>query len=257
MGSEDPHINFVQIFHNSQAGVKTMQLKWPENPELKLVDTMKGSSTFTQAGNITPAHIDGFGLIQRMAHLGGDKVWIVWPPTEWNVRAVRDHHQALGPNRETRVDRWLEILKDPQVFLIRKGDSFFLGASVIHACVSLGPSAHYGEFCWKLQSLDVAKLNMGIFKEGYIQFVADRKQQMKNRQKENSKKLTSVEEGNRDTTRQYEDAYFEACKQFYQGVKGEWDDSDRKAWSAIQEELQSREVKKFLTETDKFMAKIK
>lgn len=143
LSGQDPHLNFVQVYHFSPPpfGVNQLGLAWPVCEGLYFVKGGRGSSTFTQAGNVTPPHIDGFGLMQRMAHLSGDKVWIVWPPTRENITAARDNHKSIGASREGRLEVWLEVLKDPEVFLVRKGDSFILGPCVIHACISITSSA--------------------------------------------------------------------------------------------------------------------
>lgn len=191
-----------------------------------------------------------------MAHLSGDKVWIVWPPTQLNILAVRDHNFAIGPNRETRLDHWLNLLEDPKVFLIRKGDSYFLEASVIHACISLTPSAHYGVFCWQRKSLEVAVLNLDIMKKGYNELERRRKAQMKNRDKEDKKPIEEKDKANRKTLRDEEDDHYFVCHEFYTDTKEEWIESDSIAWAKIKSDGTSNELDSFIADMDEFMAKI-
>lgn len=254
---EEAHINFVQIYHKSPRGIQTLQLYWPITPGLFFVDTMPGTSTFTQAGNITPPHVDGYGLTQRMAHFDGDKVWVVWPPTEENLRMVRDHNLSLGPRRENRLENWMKMLKDPQVFMMRQGDSFFLGASVIHACIAITPGAHYGVFCWRRESLDVAALNLSIFKDNLSALSSEQRKVLKRREVENKKKLSAVEKANRLADREDEDNFFSLSVQFYQGKKTEWVHTDSKAWGQIKKNVgQDEELDKYIKEATAFFKQI-
>lgn len=257
LSGDDPHFNFVQVYHNSPRGLRQLQLSWPVIQKLYFIDNSKGTSTFTQPGNVTPAHIDGFGLTQLMAHLDGCKVWIVWPPIESNLRAIRDHDLAIGPNREYRLERWFEHLKDPQVFLIRKGESVFLGSSVIHACVSVTRSAHYGVFCWERDSLGVAELNVRILQDGFADLRKTRIEQKKIRVKEDKKKTVDpLELRKRKVDREQEDSEYAACSEFYKDCRKEWQDSDRRMWDSMNKDHFSNRLNIFLLNTDKFMGSI-
>lgn len=252
----EAHINFVQVNHKSPLGIQSLQLDSPITPGLFFVDTMPGTSTFTQAGNITPPHIDGFGLIQQMAYFDGDKIWIVWLPMDANLQVVWDHFLSLGPKRENQLENWLRILDDPQLFIMHPGDSFFLGPSVIHACIALTPRAHYGVFCWRQESLDIATLNLSIFKQNHKDLVAEWAEIMRKREKGNKKKLTALEKANRDTDWQEEDNLFHLSMEFYRGEKREWTDTDSKAWNQIRKGWGSDEqLDLFMKEAKAFFSK--
>lgn len=193
-----------------------------------------------------------------MAHLGGHKVWIVWPPTEYNLRAIRDHMRVLGPTRELRLARWLQYLQEPEVFLTRAGDSFFLGPSVIHACISITNSAHFGIYCWRRESLDVAQLNLRILQEGYEDFAKVLTEQRKRRQKEDKEKNVSVERHrNREEDRQLENAHAQLCLEFYQSCKTDWNQNDGQVWRTITMSEQDKEIDKWIPVVEKFMGQIK
>lgn len=250
----DPHLNLIQLYHNSPRGLSQLQLCWPETPDVYFSDKTKGSTTFTQPGNITSPHVDGLGLSQLSAQLDGCKVWIVWPPSESNLRAVQDHERAIGPNRECRLEVWLECLENPQVFLIRKGDSFFLGPSVVHACVSVTSSAHYGIFCWERKSLEVAKLDVKILRDGLDELRRTQGEQKKRRSREDKNKhISPLELRKRTLDREEEDSKYKTCMEFYQGFKQEWEELGKEMWHSMNKESSSDILKAFLKDTEKFM----
>lgn len=252
-----PHLNFVQVYHHSPRGLSLLQLGWPPIPDVYFLETGEGSTTFSQPGNITPPRVDGFGLTQIMAHLDGHKVWITWPPSESNLRAVRDHDRAIGPYRECRLEHWFEHLEDPQVFLIRKGDSFFLGSSVIHACISVTGSAHYRLFCWEKKSLALAKLNIKILRDGFAELGDARTEQKRKHRKEDKLKNASpLEVRKRKMDREEEDSKYETCLEFYKGCRQEWEQSDRKMWRRMNADNSNVEIDVFISNTEHFMSKI-
>lgn len=255
----DPHINFIQVFHHSPQGLNQLQIHWDATPGLYFAgDKEEGSSTFAQPGNITLPHVDGFGLLQRTAHLNGHKIWIVWPPTEHNLRAVRDHSQALGPTRELRFERWFQELQQPEVFHVKEGDSFFLGPLVLHACISVTKSAHFGIFCWRRESLGVAQLNMRILQEGYESLVKELAEQGKRRRKEDREEnLNADQHRNRDEDREKEDDHMDVCLKFYQGFKKDWNLEDKRVWNKMNVGKQDEEINQWILDVEKFLGKIR
>lgn len=193
-----------------------------------------------------------------MAHLDGHKIWIVWPPTEHNLRAIRHEKQALGPDRELRLQRWLQELQQPEVFLIQKGDSFFLGPSVVHACISVTKSAHYGLFCWRREALGVAQLNMRILQEGFKDLAKALKEQEKKRKREDREKdLTATQRRNRDEDRKAENAHADACLTFYRSCRSDWDRDDKVVWRKMSMDMQDTEIVQWTADVEKFMGQIK
>lgn len=255
----DPHINFIQIYPDSPRGLNELQIHWDTIPGLYFSERDKeGSTTFTQPGSITPPHVDGCGLEKIVAHLDGNKIWIVWPPTEHNLRAIRNPERTLGISRELRLGRWLQELEEPEVFLTRKGDSFFLGPSVLHACVAVTKSAHFGIYCWRRESLGLAQLNIRILQEEYGKLAKVLAKRAVTRKKEDKEKDVSRvlrRIGKVDRRQEYADA--DLSLSFFRDIKSDWYQDDRQVWETMNENQQDQEISQWIPVVDKFFGQIK
>lgn len=257
LGGDDPHLNFIQLYHESPRGVRTLGLQWPPIPNLYFLDDERvGSSTFSQPGNITPPHVDGVGFTQIMAHLEGEKIWIVWPPTQNNLREIRNHAHVLGPERETRLEYWFEYLEDPEVFLIKEGDSFLLGSCAIHACISVTTSAHYGVFCVEKKSLEVANESIAALEASLEEWRRMRAEVPEKRSKRD-KRYEPQMMRRQNVDRANEKLCAKVILDFYKDCRDDWRNAEGKIWRKVQAKSPSMELETFIKRTDKFMARIR
>ncbi|KAE9389828.1 hypothetical protein BT96DRAFT_946582 [Gymnopus androsaceus JB14] len=87
--------------------------------------------------------LTGYCLEQIMAHLEGEKIWVVWPPTEHNIRKARDFSltamvdfeqlKSGWPTRSLRGKWWLDITSE---------DKGVADATVVRKCFG---GAGYGD----------------------------------------------------------------------------------------------------------------
>jgi hypothetical protein len=101
-------------------------------------------STLTQPGAFTDPHIDGISQSQWIFQIHGEKLWLVWPPTEQNLRVLKQSNSYPASHNQHIVLEFLEALEKLQIFIIHPGQSFILPNGFIHACLSLTVSAHTG-----------------------------------------------------------------------------------------------------------------
>jgi len=101
------------------------------------------TSTLTSPGCITHPHVDYYGSRQYLVHFKGQKLWLLWPPTERNLSWYRERHIAnMDHHRTLLAIRELEGLQ----LCLFSGDeeAFVLQPHVIHACISLSVCGHSG-----------------------------------------------------------------------------------------------------------------
>lgn len=253
----DPHYNFVSIWHESPQGLKRMQIQWPDSPGIDFLDSDSGSSTYTQPGCITLPHVDGYGEGQRLAHLYGTKIWIVWPPTRKNLSIVRK--LTIGPpvEVERRIEFWFNKFEDPQIFLVRAKDSFDLGPSAVHACISITMSAHFGRWIWRKEGYEVGKLWTDIFLEQWEAYNAAMSLRRRERKLEDKLSRTEVAQRSLDLKRMLEDQVDEECRENYKMWVKNWEPMGSRAFNKIADENNDEAMKEWLRMVKQFHATLK
>ena len=109
------------------------------------------TTALTPPGAITHTHMDYYGRNQYMVHLFGHKIWLLWPPTEKNLKIFGLYHTQL-PDSDT-TSRCMQELEGLQIFYAKEEQAFVLQPNVLHACICLGTSAHSGTWVWMLQDI--------------------------------------------------------------------------------------------------------
>jgi glyoxylase-like metal-dependent hydrolase (beta-lactamase superfamily II) len=51
----------------------------------------------TPPGAITHTHMDHYGREQYFAHLFGEKIWLLWPPSAKNLEIFGKYHMQSTP----------------------------------------------------------------------------------------------------------------------------------------------------------------
>lgn len=101
------------------------------------------TSTLTSPGCITHPHVDYYGSRQYLVHFKGDKLWLLWPPTEKNLAWYRERHLGVMDHRRTLLAiRELEGLQTCLFSGVE--EAFVLNPHVIHACISISVCGHSG-----------------------------------------------------------------------------------------------------------------
>lgn len=256
----DPYLNFIDVSYGSPAGMKTLDIQWPDSEDLcAWKGSGTGSATFTQPGCITLPHIDGFGSGQRMAHLKGDKVWILWPATKDNMLQVRYFLHTSELTTRRHVVEWFKFLKEPEIFYTRESDSFDLAPSAIHACISITTSVHHGKFYWKKSSFGLAKEVGNMMGEGWTAFREGLKERKKIRKEENKEQISHEAVQMRNEIRQAEDAREILIRDAYLQWKKEWTSVDLGRWKELLKEdgEENEEIEGWLKEMCSVLNKVK
>ncbi|KAE9388088.1 hypothetical protein BT96DRAFT_1004511 [Gymnopus androsaceus JB14] len=105
-----------------------------------------------------------------MAHLEGEKIWVVWPLMEHNIQKAREFSLTAMADFEQHPSVSFENFEDPQVFLTCTGESYFLGPSIIHTFISLTVYAHFGIFSWRRSSFKLAKFHLSYLQEEWLAY---------------------------------------------------------------------------------------
>ena len=112
------------------------------------------TTTFTTSGAITHTYMDYYGCHQYMVHLFGHKLWLLWPPTEKNLECFAKFHTQ--PSTSNLTLHCLDELEGLQLFYTTTEQAFVLQPNVLHACMSVGTSAHTGTWVWMLPEYKVS-----------------------------------------------------------------------------------------------------
>jgi hypothetical protein len=133
--------------------------QFPPNPDGAIDAHGEWASTRTPPGNVTLIHIDGYGSRVYCIHWRGDKLWVFWPPTDFNLKLLRGFRKDTLNEREIQ-EIWTK-LERPEMMLLTEEDNyevqFELKASAAHACFSLSDSAHTGMVRYVYKDLEEAK----------------------------------------------------------------------------------------------------
>lgn len=103
--------------------------------EFRMVASMRGYCT--------PAHVDQMCMPQLVHHIHGHKLWFTWPLTVSNLALARTNILLdRGKICDGKIPLALKVLESLSVTRPQPGDCFYIGPSVIHACISLDPCIH-------------------------------------------------------------------------------------------------------------------
>ena len=126
-----------------------------DKPHENLQDEEGWSSTWTPPGAISHTHMDFYGSMQYFFHLSGDKLWLLWPPTENNLEFFSTlHKQTAGPNRTLECILHLEGLQ--LLYQNSAPSPFILKPNTLHACISFTSSIHAGVRIWSVPCFDIS-----------------------------------------------------------------------------------------------------
>ncbi|KAJ6449130.1 hypothetical protein C8R45DRAFT_947580 [Mycena sanguinolenta] len=104
------------------------------------------SSVLTPTGWFTDIHIDGNGMLQIMVHFEGEKLWLVWPPTEKNLIWWGINHPCPPSEvgRQPLAISALKNLEGLQLLHVTEPCTFILLPFAIHLVISFSTSTHTG-----------------------------------------------------------------------------------------------------------------
>jgi hypothetical protein len=110
-------------------------------------------SSLTPSGAITSPHTDYAGSGQHIIHIGGRKLWFLWPPMRGNLQRL--NAQRLSESApELTLEAALDELEGLELLLMEKPmEEFFLPANYIHAVMTLCTSCHAGVQLWGTSQL--------------------------------------------------------------------------------------------------------
>ncbi|KAJ7790948.1 hypothetical protein B0H14DRAFT_3161158 [Mycena olivaceomarginata] len=104
------------------------------------------SSVWTPSGWFTDTHVDGNGTSQTLAHVEGEKLWLVWPATEKNLAWWGINHPSPLHGREPLTPSALDNLEGLQVLHVIQPCTFILPPFAIHSVISFSTSSHTGTY---------------------------------------------------------------------------------------------------------------
>jgi hypothetical protein len=175
--SENPHRHrsyAVLSLPMKPKGVGACQMSIPEEiRDRSLVHSVKmgkekvdsWSSTISPSGAVTPPHLDYHGATQLMYHIGGHKLWLLWPPTEKNLQWYRTHRDRLPkPEINTTLEA-IEKLEGMRIHYAKPSDNnangFIVPPYGLHAVLSFTPSTHTGARFWRYEDFSQAMVGLG------------------------------------------------------------------------------------------------
>ncbi|KAJ3520206.1 hypothetical protein NMY22_g12851 [Coprinellus aureogranulatus] len=104
------------------------------------------ANTWTPAGAITYPHYDDFACGMYMIHWRGEKVWLLWPGTEANLRHMEFTHTMSGDLTTTLS--LIDKLEGLHILFLTEEEfseyAFYLRITTIHCCISVTESCHAG-----------------------------------------------------------------------------------------------------------------
>ncbi|KAJ2919613.1 hypothetical protein MD484_g791, partial [Candolleomyces efflorescens] len=104
------------------------------------------TNSWTLAGAITHPHADGIGAAVYVIHWKGFKIWLIWPPTLFNL-LLMEHTMTTTPHLDTTIDLILRLENLEVLVLddtIDADFSFCLRPHAIHCCLSFTEGNHLG-----------------------------------------------------------------------------------------------------------------
>jgi hypothetical protein len=114
------------------------------------------NSTISPEGALTNPHHDFYGATQVMCHIGGGKLWLMWPRTVHNLRwynsKVRD--RLPDPKFNIILDA-INLLEGMTVLhAIWEPFGFIVPPYVLHAVLTFKPSSHAATKMWTYEHFD-------------------------------------------------------------------------------------------------------
>ncbi|KAJ3527041.1 hypothetical protein NMY22_g9929 [Coprinellus aureogranulatus] len=104
------------------------------------------ANSWTPAGAVTYPHYDDFACGMYMIHWRGEKVWLLWPGTEVNLRHMEFIHTMPGDLATTLM--LIKKLEGLQIMHLTEEEfreyAFYLRITTIHCCISVTESCHAG-----------------------------------------------------------------------------------------------------------------
>ncbi|TFK17570.1 hypothetical protein FA15DRAFT_661344 [Coprinopsis marcescibilis] len=116
--------------------------------------TTRWSTTWTLPGSISHPHMDGYGDQAVIVHTFSVKLWLVWPPTLKNFKAMTRHQFKV-----TSVEMTLHLIDQLEGIevLVLEGEKevgFYHRPNMIHACLSFTESRHFGFYCHSVSQFE-------------------------------------------------------------------------------------------------------
>jgi hypothetical protein len=246
-----PLLGLLNVFPTSVFGFSRLKFLWTQKAPRHFSPGARSSNAFTPAAYITTPHFDGAGYAQMVAQLEGAKLWIVWPVTKENLFETRRHLFVPYESLEYRLEVFLQRLQNPMVYLARKNDSFLVPAGLIHACISITTSVHYGDYFWIPENFEPAVIINDLFIEKWSETQDIAKKRKQNRLTEDWNSNGNHPRSVLDA-REKEDAWDKARREFYESWKSEWKEMDRGAWKWVVETVRSSGSLEKADEIDKW-----
>jgi hypothetical protein len=92
---------------------------------------------------MTEPHWDYFGVPQVIMHASGVKLWLVWPPTEKNIKVTSEKLLSGTSAIDFTIGMALELLNGLELYLCTdRNDYFTLAPNTIHAVISVTHCSH-------------------------------------------------------------------------------------------------------------------
>jgi hypothetical protein len=109
------------------------------------------TAVVSTTGFITEPHWDYYGVPQIIMHASGEKLWLIWPPTEHNIQIASDALLTGARSMDLSIGGALELLQGLEIRLCREQNDYFtLPPYAIHAVISVTSCSHknklYTEF---------------------------------------------------------------------------------------------------------------
>lgn len=112
-------------------------------------------TALTPPGSITHTHADFFGSGQYMVHIEGKKLWLLWPPTDHNLKQMVPLENK--PTKPSATLHAIQKLEGLQLLYVEKPlHTFIIPPNYYHACLSLATSAHAGIRYWSYSTFKEA-----------------------------------------------------------------------------------------------------
>ena len=104
-------------------------------------------STLCPPGSLTDIHLDYHGSAILMVNIHCDKLWLLWPATDINLKWWSKHHSRASNGTQITRDA-LAHLEGLQVIHSTGSEAFILPPYHLHAVITFEASAHSGIALW-------------------------------------------------------------------------------------------------------------
>ncbi|KAJ8077843.1 hypothetical protein PM082_002283 [Marasmius tenuissimus] len=122
------------------------------------------SSAFTPPGSITKPHIDWYGAGEMMYHVGGEKMWFLWPATVENLESLYEwRHSSPNADPSTSIVDGIMRFRGLQVVHFTEPCLWELPSCMIHACIGFSHSGHLGVSFWSRSGFPTARWTIEFF----------------------------------------------------------------------------------------------